>query len=368
MIRQRAILKGLDRLVGGVLARALQRRRRPWASNPFLGNPGAPRRVLIIRPGGMGDAVLLIPMLRALKENFPAAQIDLLAERRNAGIFDLVPELGLQIFCYDRVRDLFRVLTARYDAVIDTEQWYRLSAVAARLIRSPVRCGFSTNERGRLFDIPVAYDPTRYEAENFLALLSGLTGKPIVLDPEKPFLGIPAGIPRETRTILIAPGASYREKRWGLEKFRGLTEWLLDQGWSVGLIGGPEDVREAAALAEGLSAVENWVGRTTLSETAQRIAAASLVVGGDSLVIHLAAAIGTPSIALFGPTPPAQWAPRGKRHHTLYHPPACSPCSRFGHIPPCPYDVDCMRRISVEEVQAAVAAMSVTPDPSEKSR
>jgi ADP-heptose:LPS heptosyltransferase len=353
MIRQRAVLKTIDRLLGGTLARLLGFATAASAPKPLP----AIRTVLIIRPGGMGDAVLLIPMLRALKDRFPSAAIHLLAERRNAGIFDLVPELGLKVYCYDRAGEFLRVLFDRYDVVIDTEQWYRLSAVAARLIRAKIRSGFATNERRNLFNLPVPYDQNRYEAENFLSLLEAVTGKPAVFDPDKPFLKIPGSVTRAQKTVLIAPGASYREKQWGIGKFRRLTEWLLDQGWSVGLIGGPDDAREAATIAQGLS-VENWAGRTTLIETARRIAAAALVVGGDSLVIHLAAAVGTPTIALFGPTPPKQWAPRGKAHRLLYHPPECSPCSRFGHIPPCPFDVECLKRITVEEVEEAVVKMT----------
>jgi ADP-heptose:LPS heptosyltransferase len=313
----------------------------------------------------MGDAVLLIPMLRALKARFPSATIHVLAERRNAEIFGWVPDLVSTIFCYDRGRGLLRVSGQRYDIVIDTEQWYRLSAVIARLIRAERRAGFSTNERGNLFNISVPYDQNRYEAENFLAIVEALTGKPVAFDPDKPFLTIPAGNSDASGIILIAPGASYREKQWGLEKFRQLAKGLADRGHAVGLIGGPTDVGQAASIAEALP-LQNFVGRTTLRETAGLIASAGLVIGGDSVALHLAAALGTPSIALFGPTPPKQWAPRGKLHRTLYHPPACSPCSRFGHIPPCPYNVECLKRITVEEVQGAVQEI-MTSD-SETSR
>ena len=357
MIRQRGLLIGLDRLVGSALVRLLSRGTKPAAKKP------APTiyRVLIIRPGGMGDAILMIPMLRALKERFPRASVQILAERRNADVFGLIPDLVSGLFCYDRVMDLLRVLTGRYDVVMDTEQWYRLSAVAARLIRADIRCGFSTNTRGSLFNLPVAHDPERYEAENFLALLSALTDAPIPFNPERPFLTIPAD-PSPGLRVIMAPGASYPEKQWGPEKFRQLATGFLEQGYSVGLIGGPADVGQAAEVIQGLP-VENFTGRTTLRETARVIGAAGLVIGGDSVALHLAAALGRPSIALFGPTSPHQWAPRGKNHRTLYHPPHCSPCSRFGNIPPCPYDVECLNRISVEEVQAAARQIMMTEAP-----
>jgi len=327
------------------------------------------RTILVIRPGGMGDAVLLFPLLQAIRRRFPSATIEVLAERRNAEVFGLTPNLVSEVLCYDRIGDVLRTLDRRYDAVIDTEQWYRLSAVAARLIRAERRIGFATNERRRLFNIPVVYDQRRHEAENFLALLAGLTGEYLSLDPDQPFLtlrdafpGHPLGEPSERVpvTVLIAPGAGYPEKQWGPERFRQLVEWLVANGYSAGFIGGPTDIRLAEKIIKGLP-VQNFTGRTPLRETARLIATAALVIGGDSVALHLAAAFGTPSVALFGPTPPSQWAPRGKGHRTLYHPPPCSPCSRFGHIPPCPYDVECLKRITVEEVFAVIREILPSP-------
>jgi ADP-heptose:LPS heptosyltransferase len=365
MIRQREILKTIDRFLGSAMVGLF----RPPKTIPAYESLSMVRTILVIRPGGMGDAVLLFPLLQAIRRRFPSATIEVLAERRNAEIFNLIPDLVSEVFCYDRIGDFLCILGRRYDAVIDTEQWYRLSAVAARLIRSERRIGFATNERRRLFNVPVAYDQQRYEAENFLALLAGLTGELVSLDPNRPFLtatsafpGHPLGEPRERApvTVLIAPGAGYPEKQWGPEKFRQLSEWLVENGYSAGLIGGPADIPLASDIINGL-AVQNFAGRTPLRETARLIATAALVIGGDSVALHLAAAFGTPSIALFGPTPPPQWAPRGKGHRTLYHPPPCSPCSRFGHIPPCPYNVECLKRITVEEVFAAIREILPSP-------
>jgi ADP-heptose:LPS heptosyltransferase len=365
MIRQREVLKTIDRFLGGALVGLFRPSKRPSDQESLT----TVRTILVIRPGGMGDAVLLFPLLQAIRRRFPSATIEVLAERRNAEIFGLTPNLVSEVLCYDRFGDVLRVLGRRYDAVIDTEQWYRLSAVAARLIRAERRIGFATNERRRLFHFPVAYDQRRYEAENFLALLGGLTGEFLSLDPDRPFLtacdafpGHPLGKPSEPVpvTVLIAPGAGYPEKQWGPEKFRHLAGWLVENGYSAGLIGGPADIPLAGDIMKGLP-IQNFTGRTPLRETARLITTAALVIGGDSVALHLAAAFGTPSVSLFGPTPPSQWAPRGKVHRALYHPPPCSPCSRFGHIPPCPYDVECLKRVTVEEVFAAIREILPSP-------
>jgi ADP-heptose:LPS heptosyltransferase len=108
-----------------------------------------PRRitsVLLIRPGGIGDAVLLIPAIILLKRAFPRAAIDILAEKRNSGVFALCPDVSA-VYHYETPAEIFKTIRKSYDVVIDSEQWHRLSAVAARMTRAPMSIGFATNER-----------------------------------------------------------------------------------------------------------------------------------------------------------------------------------------------------------------------------
>ncbi|MFO7982657.1 MAG: hypothetical protein R6V08_04310 [Desulfuromonadales bacterium] len=137
------LLKSLDSLLGGLLIRAIP------SATPSAGKR-SPGSILLIWPGGIGDAILLLPAIRALKETFPGAAIDLLAEKRNGQGIAFSPHVR-KVYLYDRGVDLLKVLRRRYDAVIDTEQWHRLSAVVSRLIRSPLKIDFGTNERKRGF-------------------------------------------------------------------------------------------------------------------------------------------------------------------------------------------------------------------------
>jgi ADP-heptose:LPS heptosyltransferase len=127
--------------------------------------PGPPRRALFIRPGGIGDAVLLLPTLQEFKQAFPDCALDILAEQRNAGAFTLIPGLR-EIFTFDCPTGLAAVLKCRYDVVIDTEQWHRLSAVICRLIRSEMKIGFATMS-GLACSPSVSYDLDRYEVKSF---------------------------------------------------------------------------------------------------------------------------------------------------------------------------------------------------------
>jgi lipopolysaccharide heptosyltransferase II len=313
--------------------------------------------VLIIRPGGIGDAVLLIPALRVLKERFPLAQIDVLAETRNAEIFTLC-EAVTRIFLYHRVRDLARVLLQSYDLVIDTEQWHRLSAVVAFLTRAPVRAGFVTNERARLFSHCVPYDQCAYEVSSFLRLVESVTGEPIRMDQEVPFIvASPRRLDqnRSRPTVVLSPGASIPEKRWGDQRFAELAARLTSHGCAVAVVGGNAERKQARRVCFGGSPnVTDLTGRLSLREVAALLAGADVLVTPDSGLLHLASAVGTATVSLFGASNKEKWAPKGREHRILSAELPCSPCSAFGYTPRCPIDIECLRQISVEDVLTAI--------------
>ena len=138
-------LKSLDKALGKPLISLLSIR---WA--PRRNTLGIARRILFIRPGGIGDATLLLPAIKKLIAKFPETHIDVLCEKRNADIFKLAEDVN-NLYLYDRGLELLACLKNTYDVVIDTEQWHRLSAVIAHLTGAPIRIGFDTNERSKLF-------------------------------------------------------------------------------------------------------------------------------------------------------------------------------------------------------------------------
>lgn len=316
------------------------------------------RSILIIRPGGIGDAVLLIPVISAIKLVYPDSTIDILAEKRNAAVFTLSSDVRA-VYLYDNLSGL-SVLRNRYNVVIDAEQWYRLSAVVARLVEAPLKIGFATNERARLFTYPVPYSLDDYEVYNFLALLCPLRITAPAA-PQPPFLQIPKNATVTVTSLLVEaglkdfvalfPGASVPEKRWPTERFVSLASRLIPQR-KVVVVGGKEDV----SIGEEIASVGgvNLAGKTSLAETAAVISQADVLVSGDSGVLHLAFGLDVPTVALFGPSSVAKWAPRGVCDKVLTASLACSPCSRYGTIPQCPNGVRCMHDISVDQVVLAV--------------
>jgi len=364
MIRA-ATLKNLDRILGPPLCRLLPQ-------PPAHDGGGSMRQTLVIRPGGIGDGALLAPALKALKKRFPQSRLTMLAEQRNARVFQLVPAVD-QVLRYDAPREFLAALRLRADLVIDTEQYHRLSAIVARLLGARVSIGFATNQRARLFHHAIPYSHDDYEIDSFLHLLTPL--EIVAPAPSAPFLTVPRTAQARADQLLAAragkpfvtifPGASIPERRWGADRFAQVATTLHRQGYAIVVVGGREDNAAAAKIAEAAGGL-NLAGQTSLAETAAIIAQSALLVSGDSGVLHLAAGLGTPTVSLFGPGIAKKWAPRGKRHIVINKELPCSPCTRFGYTPRCSKGALCLRQISVQEVTAAATALlAQTPRPSQ---
>lgn len=350
------LLKQVDRLAGRLAASLLPR--------PVPRQTNAPlKSILVIRPGGIGDAVLLAPALHALQKSYPGVSIDVLAERRNAGAFALCPGLR-SVSRYDVPAEFFSVLRSRYDVVIDTEQWHRLSAVVARIVRAGIKIGFATNERRRLFTHPIPYEQDDYEADSFMCLLTplGISGAG---EGGGPFLAVPArdaesveqllGGLKGRRFVALFPGASIAERRWGAERFASLAALLVQRGVGVVVVGG-ESERAAGRTVEAAGGL-SLCGRTGLAATAAVIGRSALLVSGDSGILHIAVGLGIPTVSLFGPGRAKKWAPRNGYHTVINKELPCSPCTTFGYTPKCPEDARCMADIAVDEVKGAVLAV-----------
>lgn len=352
------LLKMLDRMFGPLACRILLRCAAGELTEPL-------RRFLVIRPGGIGDAVLLVPVIRSLKKKYPDCRIDILAEKRNSQVFDLCPAVDA-VYHYDQRSDLFGVLGRRYDVVIDSEQWHRLSAVLARLVRSKMKIGYGTNERWRMFTHPVEYRQNQHETHNFFRLLEPLGVKSSCLSRDA-FLVVPVAEKEQAEGLLadvaarpfvvLFPGASIAERRWPPENFRELATRLMDRGIPSVVVGSDEDWMAGARICRGLAQALNLAGKTSLAGTAAVMQRAKVLVSGDSGVLHLAVGSGVPTASLFGPGIAAKWAPRGDNHIVLNHHLDCSPCTRFGYTPSCSHGARCIQDITVEEVFTAVMTL-----------
>jgi ADP-heptose:LPS heptosyltransferase len=347
------LLKTLDRFLGTASVFL--------APRPEIGPIAELRRILFIRPGGIGDAVLLIPAIRAVMESCPGCQVTVLAEKRNAAVFSLCGEIR-RTLRYERLRELKAAMRGEYDVVVDTEQWHRLSALIARLSGGPAMVGFATNARSRMFTHPIPYSHEAYEVDSFFSLLEPLglgknshTAAPFLRIPERAATGADEklGDLRSRHFISLFPGASIPERRWGTEKFHELALRLNRRGYPVVVVGGKGDEEAGQGIVDGGIGL-NLAGTTSLAETAAVISRSLLMVSGDSGLLHIAVGLGVRTVSLFGPGIEKKWAPRGGIHIVLNRRLSCSPCTRFGYTPRCHIGARCLADIGVEEVERSV--------------
>lgn len=345
------ILKRLDPLLGTPLIYVTR-------LVPIRKHPACFDRFLFIRPGGIGDAVLLLPAIDILRNKFPEATIDVLCEKRNHEIFLLKKAIN-KIYLYDRGLELFLCLRNKYDTVIDTEQWHRLSAVVAYFTGAGIRIGFDTNERARLFTHRITYSHDDYEVESFLRLIEPITGSLEDFKMDKPFIDIPCDLPNHLlplslidseRLISISPGASVKERKWGGERFGEVAAALSAEGFRIVILGSNTDKDDARLINNIAKNCIDLTGKTNLINAASILKKSRLLIAADSGLMHIAFAVGTPTISLFGSGIENKWAPKGKRHIIINKHLPCSPCTRFGYTPKCNKNAACLSSISADVV------------------
>lgn len=327
--------------------------------------------ILVIKLRYIGDVLLATPVLRALRGRFPSARLTMLVNRGTEDVLRRNPDLD-EVLVLERtgpagqlrfVRELRR---KRFDCVVDLTDADR-SAILARLSGAPVRVGFNEEHRwrGLLYNHVVPARPeTEHRLEHDLAALH-----PLGIEPksEPPVLRTApedeaaarrilaeAGVdPGDRRPlVLLQPGARYWFKAWPVERFAELADRLAERHGCLVLVGGSPAEREAAETirARARSAPVVLAGRTSLLEFAALLARCALFVGNDNGPMHMAAALDVPVVALFGPSDPAVWGPRGRRVQVLYKGLDCRRCFH----PTCVRgEESCMKLISVDEVSAA---------------
>jgi ADP-heptose:LPS heptosyltransferase len=267
-------------------------------------------RILALRQLGLGDFCTGVPALRALRRAYPTASIHLAAP---AALAPLVPLTGT-VDVHRPGAELTRPpwTGPPPDLAVDL---HGNGPASRRLLEAlaPARLvGFT----GR------TWDPGEAETRRWCRLLTeelGIPADPADLDLHPPPVASPA-----PGAVVIHPGAAYPSRRWPGERFAEVAAALAADGWPVVVSGGPAERALAGAVARlaGLPAHRVLAGATGLAELAALVGGARLVVCGDTGVAHLATAYRTPSVLLFGPTPPQQWGPgRPGPHRVLWHGP-----------------------------------------------
>lgn len=323
--------------------------------------PQNPSRILIIRPGGIGDAIFLLPILKFLKNNNRTLHIDILCERRNCQVFLSQPHIVNKTYIYTSLKDLLSVLKNSYDILIDTEQWHYLSALLGCFIRCDHSTGFASRSlRERLFSKSIPYEPFRYELLNFINLFADLleTGHQITrldnsfLVPKKDHAWASQLVPEKACVLSLA--ASTPQRRLQKEQILSLIPHLLDQFNHIFLVGGKDTVALAKNILKklpGQERIHDLTGQCSLAETAALIEKSDLTIGSDSGILHLARAIGSKTLTVFGPGNHYKWADVNSKHRMIRLDLPCSPCTSFGYtLPTCKDAFSCIRDLTAQDI------------------
>jgi heptosyltransferase-3 len=329
------------------------------------------KNILVIKLRYLGDVLLATPAFHVLHVAYPEARLTTLVNSGTEEILRWNPDLdGVLILERGGIAHqvtLYRELRRRrFDCVIDLTDSDR-SAILARVSGAPIRIGFNEEHRwrGLLYTTVIKPPSSRlHRVERDLEALRplGIEPKPgpLVLHttPEDDadaakLLGELCGDNRDRPYVMLQPGARYWFKAWPLERFAELTDRLARNRGCQVLIGGDTREQGLAERIRGLTRSSPVVlaGRTNLLQYTAILKRCALFVGNDNGPMHMAAALGIPVVALFGPSDPAEWGPRGTRSEVLYKGLDCRRCFH----PTCDKgEFSCMKQISVDEAFAAV--------------
>ena len=333
-------------------------------------------RVLIVRLGALGDIVHTVPLAAALRRGLPSsAAVDWVVEERYAGLLDMVPGLDRRIVLRTRSRpilaawrELHRSLRAvSYDVALDV-QGLGKSALVARLSGARRIVGFGVpflRERWArwLYTETIDAGRRRHVVDRNLGILGavGVTDRawsfPIRIGAPSPMEASRGG-----DYIVINPNAAWATKRWPPERYGAVAEHVgRVHGLPCVVIWGPDDEARAAAVVAAAGGAAALAPPTGLAELASLLRAAALLVSGDTGPLHLAAALGTPVVGLYGPSDPARNGPWSPEDEVVSAFPDCTCAARRAAagrpvhmVRRCRAGTTCLEALTADRVCAAV--------------
>ena len=338
------------------------------------------KRVVVRSTNWVGDALMTIPALRELRRLLPNAHLTLATRPWAKGLFedaDLVDDLLIS-----NRRGLGSVVSqvvawrkGRFDLAVVFPNAFEAALIPA-IARIPFRVGYATDGRSALLTNPLPlpeWRSSKHEVFYYLNIIGELerlldpkqTGTQNVMENQPDaFLRISEtrqiealamlrafGIRDSRPLVALCPGSiNSRAKRWPAERYAALADSLIEKlNAEVLLIGSPEELDVSLELSRSMrNKVFNLTGKTDLSQIAAVLSCVDLLVTNDTGPAHLAAALGRPTLVIFGPTNPLTTRPFSSVAELVRHPPDCAPCM----LRDCPIDHRCMTAISPEEVFA----------------
>jgi lipopolysaccharide heptosyltransferase I len=337
-------------------------------------------RLLIVKTSSIGDVIHALPVVQAIKEARPGLSLGWVVRQRCADVLRGCPWIDDLYVVPDKpsLRDLMTLRKTlqpgRYQCVLDMQGLF-LSGLLTWLSGAPVRIGWDRNREGNAVWMTHPVVPgrvsdmrgDRHEVEALYGFAQAFgVDVPHAEFTPQPYLAAEASAQAEDwmrslprPRIALSLGASRSYKRWPTENWLTLADALVGQNNGIVFIGDQRDAETVApvkSMMKRLDKVVDLSGRTDLRQLASVLAACDLVISGDSGPVHLAVAVGTPVVALFGATNPARHGPYGTRNVVVQKVP---PSAHGSHRPTDEDGQAAMRAIMPADVLAAVESRLV---------
>ncbi|HEY0385637.1 MAG TPA: lipopolysaccharide heptosyltransferase II [Pyrinomonadaceae bacterium] len=341
------------------------------------------KRIVVRGTNWVGDAVMTVPALRALRALLPQAHITLATRPWARGLFDDADFIDELLIYERRPRDLRAVhrqtrewRRRRFDLAVLFQNAFEAALIAAAA-RVPARLGYATDGRRFLLTHPLllpAWRSERHEVFYYLNIVAELEralfgtkeiegrapDDTLRVSPERQAearaLLSAHGVQKERTLIALCPGSTNsRAKRWPAERFAALADQLIEEADAeVLLVGSPDELEVSVQVSAAMRHRPVMLtGETDLRQAVAVLSLASAVVTNDTGPAHIAAALGRPTLVIFGPTDPRTTRPFSEKAEIIRRPPECAPCM----LRECPIDHRCMTAITAAEVFARACAL-----------
>jgi heptosyltransferase II len=332
-------------------------------------------RIVVRATNWVGDVVMCMPAFDALRRNFPESHIAVLSRPWVAPLFENHPGVD-EVIPYAREQGFFKNLRERlrmiglirkrgFDMAVLFQNAFE-AGLLAYLGRVPLRVGYNTDGRRGLLSHAIIRDPeimNKHQVEYYLAILRAMgweapTREPHLYVGEKETAVVRSllssqGLSEEDFLVGLSPGAIFGPaKRWPVDRFAAVGDRAIEH-WDakVLLLGSKKDDPACLDLARAMKhEALNLCGKTSLGEAMALIKTCRFFLSNDSGLMHVGAALGVPTVAVFGSTNPIATGPRGQWARIVMHHLACSPCLK----PECRIGYPCLLSIEPDEVWNAM--------------